>query len=203
MKKIVVEWGHFYMSEWFSTESLKWWELAQQLCSGINSAETMLFIDDINERNFTKKINLLELNIDVSYLLSGITEKCRKIIENINLTSWHKCDYILSPNHIVLESEMKCYTEIVMDILSKLPKKRRLRINEWKWCFCSNIKIANEDWIPTCVWYDLWLTYLKEQMWFSWAINVLPFDYNEQQEYLNRLYSKVNSSFDLSQHYFQ
>jgi len=199
----IVEWGHFYLQEWFSTESKEWWELTNKL-SKVNWNESMLFIDDIHEVSFSDKLSIIPVKIDLSKLTTSISEKAYYIIEQVNINNWVEIDInetIIDPNHILLESEMSDYTNKVIDILHKLPKRKKVRFRNWKWWFCSNIKVIHANSTPTCVWYDLWLTLLKEELWFKKAINVLPISYEEQQACLKRIYKKVNPEFSIEQIY--
>jgi len=198
MKKII-EGGHFYISEGFSEESRKWWQITQQLCNDFGS-DAMLFIDDVHKRDNSE--NQVPFHIDTTGLLSDISDKCSDIINKFNHWSQEN-KFLLQPDHIILESEMSDYLNEVIIILSGLSKKKRYQNRDNKWGFCSNIKILDAQGTPSCVWYDLWLTYFKDKiLGYTSAINVLSEDYISQQSAVNRIYQKVNPDFELQQKYY-
>jgi len=203
MRKII-EWGHFYASEGFSTESKQGWEIADQM-SQKNGNESMVFIDDIHEKSFSEDLIIIPVHIDTSYLQWNISDKAHHIIEETNKNPQVTIDQVATtiiPNHILLESEMTKYTEQAIELLRNLPRRKKVRFRDGKWAFCSNIKIIHPDSTPTCVWYDLWLTLFKQQSWFDEVINVLPSSYEEQQASLKRIYKKIDPNFPITQIYY-
>jgi len=201
--KRVIEGGHFYSSEWFAQESEKWWEITQSLCQN-NGNESMLFIDDVHDESMHDSTVILPIHIDCSQLRWEISEQAQIVIDQANKNDNANTDsqvIILQPHHIYLESDMYAYTLDVIDILDSLPRRKRTRYSDWKWAFCSNVKILHADGTPTCVGYDLWLTHLKRQRWFKEALNILPASYYEQQVAVKRIYRKIDPDFSITQHY--
>jgi hypothetical protein len=195
----VIEWWHFYSKIWFTTDAKKWWQITEELCNLEPSAQSMLFIDDVHEKNFVENPTVIPVHINLEYLIWVVSKKCKQLIPEINETSatLGKTPFSLSPNYIVLESEMKEYTDEIIRILSNLPWKKRAKFKEWVWNFCSNIKLTDGEGEPTCVWFDVWLTLLKQRMWFSSGVNVLPSQYKEQQEKVRKIIEKIIPEFDL------
>ncbi len=199
----IVEAGHFYAQEGFSETSKQGWELGKE-CNWTS----MLFIDDVHPESnkiYENDKKIIPVHIDLSKIIWNISEETISVIEKVNKNNFVNVDspiYELQPEVIILEWEMKIYSEKVLEVLENLSRKKRARINE-KWTFCSNIKIFDSEGTPTCVWYDLWLTYLKEKkLWATEAINILPLNYEEQQENVHRIYKKVNPNFNFHTLFF-
>ena len=201
--KTIIEGWHFYTSEWFSKESALGWNITSKLCNDLQ-ADSMLFIDDVHPPT-NSCIELISLQVDISQSISDISEFAMGIIEQIN-SKWSITDtstYVISPHHIALESEMWKYTQDVIEILTGLPKKKRYKFREGKGWFCSNTKMLDINNKPTCVWYEVWLSYFKDKiLGYDSAINVLPEWYLNQQIATSRIYEKVNSDFLLEQKYY-
>lgn len=201
--KQVVEGGHFYLTEGFNPKCKEGWKITESLCRE-NGNESMLFIDDVHEESMHASNEILPIHITATELRSSISDKTEKLIDQINQNDFVSQDsevITLSPNHILLESEMLEYTLDVIEILKDLPRRKRIRFRDGKWAFCSNVKVLHPDGTPTCVWFDLWLTLLKQKQWFEAALNVLPATYYPQQAAVSRIYQKVDPNFPIQQHY--
>lgn len=201
--KTIVEGWHFYAKEWFLPESKTWWSITEKM-SQEDGNESMLFIDDVHDKSPVLVTDIIPVHIDTSRLVSNPTELCMDIISLVNKNDNASIDvepFQLLPEHIVLESEMKQHTDRVTELLEWLPRKKRIRHRDWKWSFCSNAKVLYPNGDPTCIWFDLGLTFLKQEMWFDRTFNVLPEIYKEQQAFLKRIYQKIDPNFSIEQHY--
>lgn len=135
-----------------------------------------------------------------------LSEEALWIIEQVNQNSRVTLDVPiieLSPDFIVLESQMREYAIRTIEILEWLSRKKRYKFREWKWWFCSEQKLLDAHGVPTCIGYDVWLTYFKDTvLWFDWWVNVLSKVYEGQQEGVTRVYNKINPDFKLWQLYY-
>ncbi len=165
----------------------------------------LLFIDDVHPES-QEATDIVPVNIDWSATPKKLSEDTLWIIEIVNMNNQVTLDrptLHITPDFIILESEMTKYTRQVIEILSWLPRKKRYKFREWFWWFCGEQKILHSLWTPTCIGYDVGLTYFKDTiLWFDSWVNVLSKVYHEQQLWVNRVYQKVNPNFDLQQFYY-
>ena len=103
-----------------------------------------------------------------------------------------------SPNAdlIVRESEVVAKAWEFLELLKKLPRKRRARNNSGRW-YCSGFPLMTRSGTPDCVLLDAGLTLLKSKLGFREAVNILPKFYEEQQVKLLRLVRKALPDFYL------
>lgn len=199
----IIEAGHFYSQQWVSREATKWWWIWEWMKRDWDMS--MLLIDDIHmsDPHISWDTDICPVNILMPQ--GQISDGAGDIIAGVNKNSNVTVDApatIWKPDKIILESEMRPYSEQIVDILSWLSRKKKARFREWHGTFCSDKKILDADWNPTCIWYDLWLTLLKEELWFNNILNILPEGYWTQQNAVNRIYSKINPEINIKQHYF-
>ena len=200
----IIEWGHFYSNIWMTNDAWKWWDTIKTFKKEKDAS--MLFIDDVHkESQFEIWKWIIPIKIDFSGVINELSDYAKDIITEINKNLKVTIDQeekIIKPDYLYFEWDMKEYTEKILDILFQLSRKKCARKKENWEIFCSGWKIIQSYWTPTCTWYDLWLTYLKDkELWFNNAINILPKEYEWMQDLLNKIYKKINSDFSLEQFY--
>lgn len=164
-----------------------------------------MFIDDVHPES-QEATSIVPVNILCSAVKGIVSEEVLWVIEQANKNSKVTLDVPITellPNFIVLESQMREYAIKTIEILEWLSRKKRYKFREWKGWFCSEQKLLDANWVPTCIGYDVWLTYFKDTvLWFDWWINILSEVYQEQQSWVTRVYQKVNPDFKLWQLYY-
>ena len=96
----------------------------------------------------------------------------------------------------ILESDMTEHAFAALDMLTKLPRKKRARKKEKQW-FCSGFPITNMNGHPLCVLLDAGLTLKKNKLHYTSGINILPYYYEDQQTKLLRLIKKIIPNFHI------
>lgn len=163
----ILEGGHYYRVKGATTWSSVGWGILESLKQP--GDKTVLLVDDVHE-------------------ISDVSEEERELT-NIEF----------SPNvdYIVMESDVYVETQIILAMLSGLPKKKRAKRGvNGKW-FISGFSLTNEEECPLCVLWDAGLTLRKRNLGFQEGINVLPYFYEEEQIRLLRIVSKVIPDFCL------
>lgn len=175
------------------------------MVTSFGSSSTLLFIDDVHPES-QEATGIVPVEISTWWLSADITEKCREVIEYTNRNSFVTLDRektLVEPSYIVLESEVQEYTMMVIDILSWLSRKKRYNFREGIGGFCSNQKLLDAYENPTCIGYDLGLTYFKDKvLGYASGVNILSDVYHDQQDGVTRVYRKVNPDFTLEQSYY-
>lgn len=83
-----------------------------------------------------------------------------------------------------MESAVRPEAETILSILQQLPKKKRARQNgNGKW-FVSGIPLTDDAGRPLCVLWDAGLTLRKQALGFEGGVNILPFFYEQEHEFL-------------------
>lgn len=165
----------------------------------------MLFIDDVHPKS-REATDIVPVQISYEKIIYAVSDKCQNIVEKANNNSYVTLDQeviFVQPEYIILESEMWEYAQQIVEILQGLPRRKRYKFREWKWGFCSNQKNIDNANTPTCIGYDLGLTYFKDKILkHTWGINILSSVYEEQQDGVKKIYQKVNPDFYLEQIYY-
>lgn len=166
------EGGHFYASKGPTVWSVVGWNLLEGLKTLPD--HTMVMVDDVHP------IELLHP-----------AERDIPIVADFNPRACIT----------VLESAMTEPGREVLSFLTTLPRRRRARYVQHRWC-CSGrpLTVPNGDKAinsatPLCLLYDLGLILLKSQMGFQRAVNVLPEFYEPEQRSLIRIARKVVPEF--------
>ena len=197
----IIEAGHFYAKEWFSKESAD----SRAIWVSRFANPKLLFIDDVHPRS-REATDILPVCIQCHTLRGTISQEAMYIIETANGNNQVTLDIptvYISPEYIVLESEMLQYTMKAIEILEWLSRKKWYKFREGRGGFCSNQKLLDSTCVPTCIGYDVWLTYFKDQiLWYNACINILSEVYREQQEAVKRVFHKLNPEFMLDQLYY-
>ncbi len=162
----ILEAGHYYSVKGSTMWSVVGWEIMLRMRA--NGDKTMLFIDDI-------------------HCLSDVSA------DEIRLP---KMEFDPNADLVVLESAIVAKAWEFLELLKKLPKKRRARSNSGRW-FCSGFPLVTKSGMPNCVLLDVGLTLLKSELGFREGVNILPKFYEEQQRKLLRLVAKALPSFRL------
>lgn len=169
----ILEAGHYYIAKGPTVWSSLGWEI--MLSMRTDGDKSMLYIDDIHN-------------------LSDVSP------EEINLPN---LDFQPEPDHTVLESEVKGVALKVLDILKTLSmpsrrksREKRAKLHNGQW-YCSGATLTTASGDPTCVLLDAGLTFLKQELGFQEAVNILPMFYEEEQKQLLRLVAKALPNFCL------
>ena len=205
MTTTIIESGHFYLDHWFTHLALQWWKNGQHESKLLATSESMLFIDDVHPGTMSSEreqsSTVAEVNIRTDQIITPPTQKTLEIIHSINSWSPHET---ISPNHIILESELEHYIKIAIDQLLDLPKKKKAKQSKNGSLMCSGNVILlsdDEDNKPTCVMYDIWLTLLKSRIAHK-ALNILPAWYELQQSVTHRIVAKILPEFCIETKYY-
>jgi len=165
----------------------------------------LLFIDDVHPES-REATHIVPVSIETHQAQHTLSRDTLELIEHVNRNMHVTLDSpvtTVSPEYIVLESEMTEFTMRVIEILTGLSRKKRYKFREGVWWFCSEQKLLDNLWVPTCIWYDVGLTYFKDTvLWFESGVNILSNVYKEQQAGVKRVYQKVNPDFEMDQLYY-
>ena len=162
----ILEAGHYYPAKGPTIWSVVGWEI--MLGMRADNDTSMLFIDDVHD--------LGDVSPDEALL--------------------PKVEFNPNPDLVVLESEFVEKAWEFLELLKKLPRKRRARNNSGKW-YCSGFPLVTKSGMPNCVLLDAGLTLLKSELGFLEGVNILPKFYEEQQTKLLRLVAKALPNFHL------
>lgn len=162
----ILEAGHYYSVKGPTMWAVVGWEIMLSMLA--HGDKNMLFTDDVHGLN------------DVSP-----DEK-----------PMSKVEFNPSADFVVLESAVVGKAWEFLELLKKLPKRRRARVNSGRW-HCSGFSLITKSGTPNCVLLDAGLTLLKSELGFREGINILPKFYEEQQRKLLRLVSKTLPDFHL------
>lgn len=162
----VLEAGHYYSAKGPTIWSAVGWEIMLSMRG--DDDKSMLFIDDVHDWGDVPPDEVL----------------------------LPKVEFDPSPDFVVLESEVVVKAWEFLELLKKLPRKRRARNNSGRW-YCSGFPLVTKSGAPSCVLLDAGLTLLKSELGFREGVNILPKFYEEQQIKLLRLVAKALPNFRL------
>ena len=164
----VWEAGHFYRAKGPTVWSKAGWDVLKQHAPSTDAR--MLFEDDVHT---LEDVSNWERSLDTVHF-----------------------DPDPEPTHVVMESAALESAHIALSKLVALPRSRRARKYQGMW-ICSGLPLTNRDGQALCLLYDLGLTWLKRDMGYSHAVNILPHFYENEQRRLLRLVRKAMPDFDL------
>ena len=165
---VVWEAGHYYLAKGPTQWTEAGWKLAS--CLAKPDDRRLLFIDDVHDIH---DVHPDERALDV--------------------VAFHPDP---EPTHIMTESRALEHAETALENLRRLSKRARARASGGM-LRCSGFALRTKDGLPTCLFYDLGLTWWKRELGATAAVNVVPHFYEDEQRRLLRLVRKAMPDFTL------
>jgi len=169
-KSTIWEGGHYYEAKGPTQWSHESWKILTKYAASQDAR--LLFVDDVHA---LEDVHTFERELE-SFAFNPVP----------------------APTHIVTESSVHGKALEALEQLKRLPKRQRARKGRSGAWYCSGFQLtkAGGD-SPLCLLYDMGLTFLKRELGFTHAVNILPSFYEAEQRRLKKLVSRILPEFHL------